>query len=123
MCDVGITVLDGDTLRSLHVSLREDTVSLTGAQVLDLAESEASRSLLGLSLPQHLKSSALRRMNIDGVDDDGVDDDVDFRRKELSPEEASRKLNEYLSAIADELKGIDLGSQSCTNVFLCIYLL
>jgi hypothetical protein len=105
------------------VSLREDTVSLTGAQVLDLAESEASRSLLGLSLPQHLKSSALRRLNIDGVDDDGVDDDVDFRRKELSPEEASRKLNEYLSAIADELKGIDLGSQSCTNVFLCIYLL
>ncbi|KAJ6877086.1 hypothetical protein NC651_029959 [Populus alba x Populus x berolinensis] len=122
MGDVGITVLDGDTLRSLHVSLREDTVSLTGAQVLDLAESEASRSLLGLSLPQHLKSSALRRMNIDGVDDDGVDDDVDFRRKELSPEEASRKLNEYLSAIADELKDNPLVASNLDGSALRMFL-
>ncbi|CAK7340961.1 unnamed protein product [Dovyalis caffra] len=106
MSDGGITILDGDTLRSLHVSLQDDTVSLTGGQVLDLAESEASQSLFGLSLPQHLKSSALRRINIDGVDVD-----VDFRRTELSREEASRKLSEYLSAIADELKGIDLGSR------------
>ncbi|KAG6750640.1 hypothetical protein POTOM_045148 [Populus tomentosa] len=117
MGDVGITVLDGDTLRSLHVSLREDTVSLTGAQVLDLAESEASRSLLGLSLPQHLKSSALRRMNIDGVGDD-----VDFRRKELSPEEASRKLNEYLSAIADELKDNPLVASNLDGSALRMFL-
>ncbi|KAJ6413810.1 hypothetical protein OIU84_006585 [Salix udensis] len=99
MSDGGIMVLDGNTLRSLHVSLPEDRVTLTGAQVLDFAESEASQSLFGISLPPHLKSSALRRINIDGVDDD-----TSFRRTELSREEASRKLSDYLSAIADELK-------------------
>ena len=100
MSDGGITVLDGNTLRSLHVSLPEDTLTLTGAQVLDFAESEASQSLLGISLPPHLKSSALRRMNIDGVDDV-----TSFQLTELSREQASRKLSDYLSAIADELKG------------------
>ncbi|KAH8507506.1 hypothetical protein H0E87_009886 [Populus deltoides] len=99
MSDGGITILDGNTLRSLHVSLPEDTVTLTGAQVLDFAESEASQSLLGISLPPHLKSSALRRMNIDGVDDV-----TSFQLTELSQEQASRKLSDYLSAIADELK-------------------
>ncbi|KAL3591375.1 hypothetical protein D5086_010015 [Populus alba] len=99
MSDGGITVLDGNTLRSLHVSLPEDTLTLTGAQVLDFAESKSSQSLLGISLPPHLKSSALRRMNIDGVDDD-----TSFQRTELSREQASRKLGDYLSAIADELK-------------------
>ncbi|KAB5556360.1 hypothetical protein DKX38_007269 [Salix brachista] len=99
MSDGGIMVLDGNTLRSLHVSLPEDRVTLTGAQVLDFAESEASQSLFGISLPPHLKSSALRRINIDGVDDD-----TSFRRTELSRDEASRKLSDYLSAIADVLK-------------------
>ncbi|KAJ6682832.1 CALCIUM-BINDING EF HAND FAMILY PROTEIN [Salix koriyanagi] len=100
MSDGGIMVLDGNTLRLLHVSLPEDRVTLTGAQVLDFAESEASQSLFGISLPPHLKSSSLRRINIDGVDDD-----TSFRSTELRREEGSRKLSDYLSAIADELKG------------------
>eukprot|EP00258_Populus_trichocarpa_P040352 XP_024456371.1 uncharacterized protein LOC18098963 isoform X2 [Populus trichocarpa] len=103
MSDGGITVLDGNTLRSLHLSLPEHTLTLTGAQVLDFAESEASQSLLGISLPPHLKSSALRRMNIDGVDDV-----TSFQLTELSREQASRKLSDYLSAIADELKEFPL---------------
>ncbi|KAF9681714.1 hypothetical protein SADUNF_Sadunf05G0031400 [Salix dunnii] len=113
MSDGGMMVLDGNTLRSLHVSLPEDRVTLTGAQVLDFAESEASQSLFGISLPPHLKSSALRRINIDGVGDD-----TSFRRTELSREEASRKLSDYLSAIADELKVVSVLDGNTLRMFL-----
>uniref|UniRef100_A0A2P2NH29 Uncharacterized protein MANES_09G153500 n=1 Tax=Rhizophora mucronata TaxID=61149 RepID=A0A2P2NH29_RHIMU len=98
MSDTAMTILDGNNLRSLHVSLPEsdDSVSFTGAQVLHLAESKASESIFGLSLPQTVKSSALKRIN--------VDDDVTFRQAELTREAAAEKLNAYLTAIADELK-------------------
>ncbi|KAJ9185845.1 hypothetical protein P3X46_005432 [Hevea brasiliensis] len=96
MSEGGMTVLDGTHLRSLQVSLPDSDVTLTGAQVLDFAESKASDSLFGLSLPQCLKSSALHRVN--------VDDDISFRRSELTREAATSKLNDYLTAIADELK-------------------
>jgi hypothetical protein len=36
---------------------------------------------------------------------DGVDDVTSFQLTEFSREQASRKLSDYLSAIADELKG------------------
>ncbi|KAJ9180106.1 hypothetical protein P3X46_008391 [Hevea brasiliensis] len=96
MSEGGMTVLDGTHLRSLQVAMPDSEVTFTGAQVLDLAESEASDSLFGLSLPQCLKSSALQRVN--------VDDGVSFRRSELTKEAATSKLNDYLTAIADELK-------------------
>ncbi|OAY42107.1 uncharacterized protein LOC110622113 [Manihot esculenta] len=96
MVDGGMTVLDGSHLRSLQVSLPDSEVTLTGAQVLDWAESKASDALFGLSLPPCLKSSALRRVN--------VDDDVSFRHSELIREAATSKLNDYITAIADELK-------------------
>lgn len=101
MSDGALTVLDGTHLRAVDLSLPEaDVSSLTGAQVLDLADSKASSSLFGLSLPQGLKSSALKRVN---VQDDGV-----FRRAELDREQALKLTKDYITAIADELKGIDL---------------
>ncbi|KAJ4838585.1 hypothetical protein Tsubulata_007081, partial [Turnera subulata] len=99
MSDGGITVLDGTQLRSLHVSLPTAAAPLTGARLLDLAESSASQSLLGLSLPQTLKSSALSRLHLN--DDDNAA--VTFRQTELDPEAALKTLNDYIAAIADEL--------------------
>ncbi|KAL6278802.1 hypothetical protein ACE6H2_022403 [Prunus campanulata] len=96
MSDGALTVLDGNHLRAIDLSLPEAEVSLTGAQVLDLADSKASSSLFGLSLPQSLKSSALKRISLQ-------DDDV-FRLKELDREQALKVITDYITAIADELK-------------------
>lgn len=99
MADAGLTILDGAQLREADVSLpppAPDTV-ITGAEVLELAETRASLSLLGYVLPETLKSSALRRI--------GVSDATGFRSKKLDYSDASSTLRNYISAIADELKG------------------
>ncbi|KAL6989490.1 hypothetical protein U1Q18_015240 [Sarracenia purpurea var. burkii] len=96
MSDGGLTVLDGTHLRSIDFSLPEPDAIVTGAQLLELAESRASSSLFGLSLPENLKSSALKRLNIA--------DDVLFRRTEFDGDRASSMLKDYVTAIADELK-------------------
>ncbi|KAF4360401.1 hypothetical protein F8388_002727 [Cannabis sativa] len=93
MSDGPLTVLDGTHLQPLNLTLPP---SLTGAQLLDLADSTASASLFGLTLPQTLKSSALQRINL-------RNDDV-FLRTELTPEQASHTIKLYIDAIADELK-------------------
>ncbi|KAJ7973480.1 Calcium-binding EF hand family protein [Quillaja saponaria] len=103
MSDGALTVVDGIQLRAVDLSLPESEISLTGAQILDLADSKASSSLYGLPLPENLKASALSRI--------GTEDVVAFRRKEFSTEEASEKLRDYVNAIADELKG------SCLQIF------
>ncbi|KAK2637822.1 hypothetical protein Ddye_025617 [Dipteronia dyeriana] len=100
MFDGGFTVLYGTQLRSLSIPLTPPPDSngpvMTGAQLLDLVESKASSSLLGISLPQNLKSSALKRT--------GSVDDAAFRIKELDTDHASEVATKYLTAIADELK-------------------
>ncbi|KAM1470683.1 hypothetical protein ACFXTH_041231 [Malus domestica] len=75
MSDEVLTVLNGSHLRAVDLTLPEADASLTGAQVLDLAVSKAYSSLFDLSLPQSLKSSALRRI--------GLQDDDVFRSAEL----------------------------------------
>ncbi|XP_065854051.1 uncharacterized protein [Euphorbia lathyris] len=95
MSEGGMTLLDGTDLRSLHLSLPDSTVTLTGAELLDFVESKASESLFGLSLPHHLKSSALLRLNLA--------DDLTFRRQQLTREAAVNILDQYVTAIADEL--------------------
>ncbi|KAF5740521.1 Calcium-binding EF hand family protein [Tripterygium wilfordii] len=92
----GVVVLDGTHLRSLHVSLPVADVNFTGAQLLDLADSKASDSLFGLSLPSTIKLAALTRMP--------AFDDATFRSTELTGDRASKLLHDYLSAIADVLK-------------------
>ncbi|XP_068341284.1 uncharacterized protein [Pyrus communis] len=96
MSDGALTVLDGSHLRAVDLTLPDADASLTGAQVLDLAVSKASSSLFGLSLPQSLKSSALRRISLQ--EDDG------FRSTELDRAQALKVIGEYITAIADELK-------------------
>ncbi|KAL5566277.1 hypothetical protein UlMin_029441 [Ulmus minor] len=96
MSDGVLTILDGSHLRAIDHPPLATGEALTGAQVLDLADSVASSSLFGLSLPQSLKSSAFQRINIHDVDG--------YRGSELAPEQASRTIELYISAIADELK-------------------
>ncbi|KAH9753987.1 calcium-binding EF hand family protein [Citrus sinensis] len=96
----GLTVVDGTQLRSLSHPLAlpiSDGSTVTGAQLLDFAENEASSSLFGLSLPQNLKSTALKHIA-------GSEDDVTFRIKEFDRDHASRLASDYITAIADELK-------------------
>ncbi|KAM5561580.1 hypothetical protein ABKV19_022262 [Rosa sericea] len=96
MSDGALTVLDGTHLRAVDLSLPDSDVILIGGHVLDLADSKASSSLFGLSLPQGLKSSALKRVNVQ-------DDDV-FRQAELDRHQALKLAGDYIAAIADELK-------------------
>ncbi|XP_044468948.1 uncharacterized protein LOC123198324 [Mangifera indica] len=100
MSDGGLTVVDGtQLLRSLSLPIKlpeSDAAAFTGAYVLDFADSKASSSLFGLSLPQNLKSSALKRAAVS-------DDEATFRSKELDGDRASEFATNYLTAIADEL--------------------
>jgi hypothetical protein len=92
MSDTALTVLDGTQLRALDLTVvaQDDVALMTGAKLLELAESRISSALFGLSLPQTLKSSALKRIHLD-------DNDV------VSSDQVSLKLKDYLIAIADQL--------------------
>lgn len=96
MADEGLTIVDGEKLRFADLSLPESDVTFTGAQLLDVADSKVSSLLGGLSLPDTVKSSALKRLNVGDV--------INFRCAELDREEASSKFREYVIAIADELQ-------------------
>ncbi|KAK2970766.1 hypothetical protein RJ640_012308 [Escallonia rubra] len=95
MADGGLTVIDGSQLRSVDLSLPESAATLTGARVIELAESTASSSLFGLALPETLKSAALLRLNIEAGS---------FSGTELDRDEAAARLKDLVNAIADELK-------------------
>ncbi|KAE8684752.1 GDP-mannose 3,5-epimerase 1-like [Hibiscus syriacus] len=101
MSETGLTVLDGTHLRSLNPALPELNGAVSGSHLLEIADSKASSSIFGLSLPQNLKASALSRV-IAGSDDQ--DDDVTFRQEEFGKDKASKFLSNYISAIADEMK-------------------
>lgn len=90
--------MDGTQLRALDLSLplAEGGGLITGAEVLELAESRASLALHGLVLSESLKSAALQRL--------GVSYGSAFRTTELDYNKASSILQTYVSAIADELK-------------------
>ena len=94
MSDTALTVLDGTQLRALDLTVvaQDDVALMTGAKLLELADSRISSALFGLSLPQTLKSSALKRIHLD-------DNDV------VSSDQVSLKLKDYLIAIADQLSG------------------
>lgn len=100
MAEAGLTIFDGTHLSQLDVSLPpppSDAADITGAELLELAETRASHALLGFELPETLKSSALRRI--------GVSDTAGFRSKKLHHSDACETLRNYISAVADELKG------------------
>ncbi|XP_057960418.1 uncharacterized protein LOC131152650 [Malania oleifera] len=91
----GLTVLDGTAVRAIDPAISDSDTPLSGAHLLGLADSLASSALLGLSLPQSLKSSALNRLHLD--------DAIAFHQSLLDPPQAASFLRQYLSAIADEL--------------------
>ncbi|KAL5702158.1 hypothetical protein ACHQM5_027407 [Ranunculus cassubicifolius] len=96
MSDGGLTILDGTTLRDIHLRLPNTNGAITGAQLLTIAETQTSPSFFGLPLPETLKCNALKRIHIDAVN---------FPLTELNTaEEAKSKLNDYVIALADELK-------------------
>ncbi|XP_042516739.1 uncharacterized protein LOC122091007 [Macadamia integrifolia] len=95
MADGGLTVLDGSHLRTMDPHLPESDGFFTGAQVLDIAESQVSSSLFGLLLPETLKTAALQRINLDIES---------FSNAQLDTEQASSKLQDYVIAIASELR-------------------
>lgn len=96
MLDGGLTVLDGTLLRASVSHLPNPNGAVTGTNLLAMAESAASSTLFGLSLPENLKSVALKRINADAVS---------FGLTEVDEEKATSILRNYVIALADELKG------------------
>lgn len=107
MSDGALRVLDGTHLKAVDLSLPEPDVILTGAHILDIADSRASSSLFGLPLPESIRASALTRI--------ACDDAQAFRSSEFAKEKASEIFREYIAAIADELKGSYLSSVENTD--------
>ncbi|KAK4775877.1 hypothetical protein SAY87_023838 [Trapa incisa] len=93
----GITVIDGSNVRgAADVSLPDHFSSaITGAQVIELAESKVTGCLPGISFPESLKLPALESV--------GVSDAVSFSITEFDQERALQKIKDYISAIADRL--------------------
>ena len=95
MADGGcLKVLDGTQLSDFDFSLPDDfSGDINGVQLLDFAHSRVSQCHYSLPLPDFLKSLALQRLNFD------------ISGKKLDRDEAQRLLADYVSAIADQLKG------------------
>ncbi|XP_061340474.1 uncharacterized protein LOC133286956 [Gastrolobium bilobum] len=96
MSDGALQVLDGTNLTSVDLSLPDSDGPVTGAHILDLANSRASSSLFGLPLPDTLKDSAITRLRSPDIDA--------LRSAEYDRDKASEILKDYITAIADELK-------------------
>lgn len=97
MSNAGLTIIDGEVLRSIDLKLPELEHGVTGARLLEISESKVSESLSGLSLPPHIIEAAISRV-IAG-------DDVNFRCTDFNREQASEKLGVFVSAVADALRG------------------
>ncbi|ESQ32318.1 hypothetical protein EUTSA_v10004570mg [Eutrema salsugineum] len=96
MSNAGLTIFDGEVLRSIDLKLPELEHTVTGAQLLEISESKVSESLSGLSLPPHLKEAAISRVS--------SGDEVNFRRTDFNSQQASEKLGVFVSAVADALR-------------------
>lgn len=102
MSDGGLKVLNGADLSAAAAAAdfrlpdKDGEASLNGERVLQLAESKTSELLCGLRLPETLKSSAVRRIDLDPLDN--------FRGKTLDKEEASQFFRSYISGIAEVLR-------------------
>ncbi|XP_072972584.1 uncharacterized protein [Typha angustifolia] len=96
MADGGLTVLDGSQLRGgdLHFPIPDGAV--TGAKLVELAESEVAARLYGVSLPETVRSAAIKRM--------GGGDDAFLSEEFVDAEPRMQKVQDYLLALADELK-------------------
>lgn len=96
MAERGLKVIDGASLRSTDLTLPEFTTSISGDHLIKLLLSAVSASLSGLTLPETLVSSALRRL----------DTGESFPSKEFQVDEAFAAANDLIAAVADQLEGI-----------------
>ncbi|XP_039114314.1 uncharacterized protein LOC120249748 isoform X2 [Dioscorea cayenensis subsp. rotundata] len=97
MADEGMVVLDGTELRDLDLRLPVPDGPVAGAMALQLAESEASTRLFGISLPENIRSTALRTIR--------EADDLDFLSEVFHDSDALRSLiQKFLLVVADQLK-------------------
>lgn len=94
-----MVVLDGTELRDLDLRLPVPDGPVAGAMALQLAESEASTRLFGISLPENIRSTALRTIR--------EADDLDFLSEVFHDSDALRSLiQKFLLVVADQLKGL-----------------
>ncbi|PKA61417.1 hypothetical protein AXF42_Ash014334 [Apostasia shenzhenica] len=99
MAELGLTVLDGKELRDGNLRLQIGDGAVTGAGIVSMAEEEASARLFGLSLPDSVRSAALRRL------EGGEGGDGGFLSMEFNDSESQKeKIREYLLAAADVLE-------------------
>ncbi|GLJ36366.1 hypothetical protein SUGI_0730020 [Cryptomeria japonica] len=100
MADGGVVVLDGSHIRNALPNLQQRLEGrhldgqISGSAFLALAESEASSILFDLALPENLKTLVLNRLQLT----DNIES-LQFDSRTVLP-----KLQEYLLALADELK-------------------
>lgn len=97
MANGGLTVVDGSTLRVDDLRLPLPDGAVSGARLLQHAESEVAARLFGLSLPDPLRSAAFRRV-VGG-------DARSFEEEVIDADSVKRKVREYLLALADDLAG------------------
>ncbi|RWV88072.1 hypothetical protein GW17_00049875 [Ensete ventricosum] len=114
MANGGLTVVDGSTLRADDLRLPLPDGAVSGARLLQHAESEAAARLFGLSLPDPLRSAAFRRV--------AGGDARSFEEEVIDADSARRKVREYLLALADDLAddplAISVLDGSALRVFL-----
>lgn len=97
MANGGLTVVDGSTLRADDLRLPLPDGAVSGARLLQHAESEVAARLFGLSLPDPLRSAAFRRL--------AGGDARSFEEEVIDADSVKRKVREYLLALADDLAG------------------
>ncbi|RZC92706.1 hypothetical protein C5167_011787 [Papaver somniferum] len=106
----GLTILDGTQLRSINPVLPNTTDAIiSGAELVKIADDQISSSFYNFSLPEYIKSNAVKRINLDSV-------------AQLDKQQAESKLCEYILAIADELKDDPVIVSVLDGKSLCIFL-
>ncbi|RZC48971.1 hypothetical protein C5167_017396 [Papaver somniferum] len=108
----GLTILDGTQLRSINPVLPNTYTTdaiISGAELVKIADDQISSSFYNFSLPEYIKSDAVKRVNLDSV-------------TQLDKQQAESKLCEYIFAIADELKDDPVIVSVLDGKSLCIFL-
>ncbi|GAB2238860.1 hypothetical protein Droror1_Dr00024773 [Drosera rotundifolia] len=96
MSDGGLKLLDGTHLTTTIAAPFSDPSAVSGAEVIDFADSIVSKSLYGLRLPVNRRAVALERV--------GVLDEEKFRGEEVEKVVAERVMREYVNAVAEGLR-------------------
>lgn len=111
----GLVVIDGAQLRIISDDLDLGAIAdegdvITGDRILKIAESSVKLALYGLSfssLPDSFLSAAMDRIGR-GLETGS------FTSKEFSKEEGLKIVRDYISALADQFRGIQYTPTNCS---------